>query len=412
MFDLLGNGWEWTSTPFRAAAGIRAVFVLSRLFGQFLRRQAFRDEGRIAAHRRLHAAPVVPQLVPAALSVRVRHFPLRGGISHGICSANGNGDPCHRGAALNFRPTWSIGLSHPGQKELPSKYLVRRSGLGALRRDLPSAGIRPEPRGNAHARAHTPREIVELRAGAGGRGGARQRQRAEDALAAGSARAAAARELLPDRYFRQRAFSLPAGTRPDGSWSASSDSSAPISTGFRKSPRGGARANACFVLFLGSTIGNFDRPAGDQFLREVRAILARGRRAVAGDRPGKAGAELKLAYDDPAGVTAAFNKNLLARINRELDADFDLSRFRARGALRRGRAPHRDASALEGLAARHDPQSGLPLLPARGRDDLDGKLAQIRSAGSDPDGRTHGYRCAGQWFDAEWPFAQNLFFAV
>ncbi len=36
---------------------------------------------------------------------------------------------------------------------------------------------------------------------------------------------------------------------------------------------------------------------------------------------------LKLAYDDPAGVTAAFNKNLLARINRELDADFDLSRF-------------------------------------------------------------------------------------
>jgi uncharacterized SAM-dependent methyltransferase len=82
-----------------------------------------------------------------------------------------------------------------------------------------------------------------------------------------------------------------------------------------------------FVLFLGSTIGNFDRPAGDQFLREVRAILHEGDALLLSTDLEKPVDMLTLAYDDPAGVTAAFNKNLLARINRELGADFDLSRF-------------------------------------------------------------------------------------
>src|ERR1700741_2702972 len=82
-----------------------------------------------------------------------------------------------------------------------------------------------------------------------------------------------------------------------------------------------------FLLFLGSTIGNFDRPAGDQFLREVRSILREGDALLLSTDLEKPVEKLKLAYDDPAGVTAAFNKNLLARINRELAADFDLSRF-------------------------------------------------------------------------------------
>src|ERR1700676_2032273 len=80
-----------------------------------------------------------------------------------------------------------------------------------------------------------------------------------------------------------------------------------------------------FVLFLGSTIGNFDRPAGDQFLREVRAILREGDALLLATDLVKPVSVLQLAYDDPPGVTAAFNMNLLARINRELDADFDFS---------------------------------------------------------------------------------------
>src|SRR5271168_2685791 len=75
------------------------------------------------------------------------------------------------------------------------------------------------------------------------------------------------------------------------------------------------------VLFLGSTIGNFDRPAGTQFLTEVRRILQPGDSLLLGTDLEKSSAQLLDAYDDELGVTAAFNLNLLVRINRELDAD-------------------------------------------------------------------------------------------
>ena len=81
------------------------------------------------------------------------------------------------------------------------------------------------------------------------------------------------------------------------------------------------------MLFLGSTIGNFDRPAGVKFLAEVRRILEPGDSLLLGTDLEKPSAQLLKAYDDEIGVTAAFNLNLLARINRELDADFDLSQF-------------------------------------------------------------------------------------
>src|SRR2546425_7584448 len=81
------------------------------------------------------------------------------------------------------------------------------------------------------------------------------------------------------------------------------------------------------VLFLGSTIGNFDRDAGDEFLREVRAILSPGDALLLGTDLVKQVSQLLPAYDDPAGVTAAFNRNLLCRLNRELGSNFDLSAF-------------------------------------------------------------------------------------
>src|SRR5246127_2805167 len=81
------------------------------------------------------------------------------------------------------------------------------------------------------------------------------------------------------------------------------------------------------VLFLGSTIGNFDRAAGVNFLREVRYILEPGDSMLLGTDLEKSTPQLTAAYDDSLGVTAAFNLNLLARINRELGADFDLNQF-------------------------------------------------------------------------------------
>ena len=81
------------------------------------------------------------------------------------------------------------------------------------------------------------------------------------------------------------------------------------------------------VLFLGSNIGNFDPPGAEAFLRAVRAAVGAGGRLLLGTDLVKPEPELRLAYDDPLGVTAAFNRNLLVRINRELGANFDVDGF-------------------------------------------------------------------------------------
>ena len=92
----------------------------------------------------------------------------------------------------------------------------------------------------------------------------------------------------------------------------------------------GRGAGRALTLFLGSNIGNFDPPGADAFLLGVRASLASGDTLLIGTDLVKPERELLLAYDDPLGVTAAFNRNLLVRINRELGADFDVSAFRHR----------------------------------------------------------------------------------
>jgi dimethylhistidine N-methyltransferase len=81
------------------------------------------------------------------------------------------------------------------------------------------------------------------------------------------------------------------------------------------------------VLLLGSNIGNFDAPAALAFLRRIRAVLREGDLLLLGADLVKPERELLLAYDDPLGVTAAFNKNLLVRVNRELGGDFELEAF-------------------------------------------------------------------------------------
>jgi dimethylhistidine N-methyltransferase len=87
-----------------------------------------------------------------------------------------------------------------------------------------------------------------------------------------------------------------------------------------------ARGRA-LALFLGSNIGNFDPPGAAEFLRTIRAALAPDDALLVGTDLVKPARELQLAYDDPLGVTAAFNRNLLVRVNRELEADFDVDRF-------------------------------------------------------------------------------------
>ncbi len=81
------------------------------------------------------------------------------------------------------------------------------------------------------------------------------------------------------------------------------------------------------VAFLGGTIGNFEPPRRATFLGELSAALAPGDQLLLGTDLVKARDRLVLAYDDPAGVTAEFNRNVLAVINRQLSADFDLDGF-------------------------------------------------------------------------------------
>ena len=82
------------------------------------------------------------------------------------------------------------------------------------------------------------------------------------------------------------------------------------------------------VLFLGSNVGNFGRAEARDFLRRVRAVLRAGDCLLLGADLKKEAGVLESAYDDALGVTAAFNLNLLARINRDLRADFSLRDFR------------------------------------------------------------------------------------
>jgi uncharacterized SAM-dependent methyltransferase len=94
------------------------------------------------------------------------------------------------------------------------------------------------------------------------------------------------------------------------------------------------------ALYLGSNIGNFEPAEAAHLLDLLARSLRPGDGLLVGYDLKKDASILELAYDDPAGVTSAFNKNLLARMNRELDADFDLRAFRfaaeydrARGAV-------------------------------------------------------------------------------
>ena len=92
---------------------------------------------------------------------------------------------------------------------------------------------------------------------------------------------------------------------------------------------------AWLVLFLGSNIGNFDPPAARDMLRRIRASLVEGDALLLGTDLVKSPRALQLAYDDPLQVTAAFNRNLLRRINDELGGTFDLDSFSHRALWNR-----------------------------------------------------------------------------
>src|SRR5215469_6402214 len=165
------------------------------------------------------------------------------------------------------------------------------------------------------------------------------------------------------------------------------------------------------VLFLGSTIGNFDRPAAAKFLREVRHILHPGDALLLATDLEKSVSELLLAYDDPAGVTAAFNLNLLARINRELDGTFDLSSFKHEARYNPEhrriemhlRSMRRQTASVPGASLDVTLEEGETIWTESSHKYRCNEAAEL--------GSSAGFFCEAQWVDSEWPYAQSLFLA-
>jgi dimethylhistidine N-methyltransferase len=96
------------------------------------------------------------------------------------------------------------------------------------------------------------------------------------------------------------------------------------------------RGDRVAVLFLGSNIGNFDPPAASALLVAIRAALRPGDSLVIGADLVKPEPVLLAAYDDPLGVTAAFNKNLLLHLNAALGANFDITAYTHRAVWNAG----------------------------------------------------------------------------
>lgn len=165
------------------------------------------------------------------------------------------------------------------------------------------------------------------------------------------------------------------------------------------------------VLFLGGTIGNFDRPAADQFLREIRRCLRPGDALLLGTDLEKGIAEMLAAYDDSIGLTAAFNLNLLARINRELQGDFVLRDFRH--AVRYDERERRIEMHVQSTRTQtvSIQAAGMTCTFHEGETIWTEACRKFRLEEIDDMAARAGYVCAAQWVDREWPFAEHLWIA-
>jgi len=175
--------------------------------------------------------------------------------------------------------------------------------------------------------------------------------------------------------------------------------------GLDRIPRNGA---PLLVLFLGSTIGNFDSRCRADFLRQVRARLREGDAMLVGCDLVKPVAVMLDAYDDPTGVTASFNLNLLGRINRELDGNFDLRAFehQARWNESERRIEMHLCSRLDQTVTIREARFACAF--QAGETIWTESSHKFRRAEIDELAQESGFVPEAQWVDQEWPFAESL----
>ncbi|WP_438015054.1 L-histidine N(alpha)-methyltransferase [Sorangium sp. So ce315] len=178
----------------------------------------------------------------------------------------------------------------------------------------------------------------------------------------------------------------------------------------RRSPGPGG-GGAVLVLFLGSNIGNLDPEAAAAFLRALRASLRPGDGLLLGADLVKPAADLVLAYDDPLGVTAAFNKNLLARINRELGGTFDLRSFDHRAAWNAQRARIEMHLVSRKRQAVRVGALGLDVAFEEGESIWTESSYKYEPDGVVRMGERAGFRCFRQWIEPSGQFSTTLLLA-
>lgn len=188
----------------------------------------------------------------------------------------------------------------------------------------------------------------------------------------------------------------------------------PIAAPYRRGLRTALERRAggqVLVLFLGGNVGNFGRDEARRFLRDVRSNLMRDDALLLGVDLVKPADVLLRAYDDPLGVTAAFDKNVLARMNRELGADFDLASFRheARWRERERRIEmHLVSERAQTVAV---PGAGIEARFERGESIWTESSEKYALEELDVLARAAGFRVRRRWVDREWPFAHALLVA-
>jgi len=313
-------------------------------------------------------------------------------------------------ATYDFADEVRHGLSRRGQKELPSKYLYDEVGsaLFEVISYLPEYGLtRADERllrryaGEIVDRVPAPVAVAELGSGSGKK----------------------TRWLLEELCRRQRTSYYPveiSRSALDMCERELRDIDAISIVGFEREYLDGLsevttyrqKNQRLLVLFLGSTIGNFDRPAGVKFLADVRRILDPGDFLLLGTDLEKPAEQLVRAYDDELGVTAAFNLNLLARINRELGANFDLSQFAHVARInRKARSVemHLESRRLQRVKI---PAARVTIEFQEGETIWTESSHKYSAMEMFKTAREAGFRCEAQWIDAEWPFAENLLVAA
>jgi dimethylhistidine N-methyltransferase len=178
--------------------------------------------------------------------------------------------------------------------------------------------------------------------------------------------------------------------------------------GLAEAARQATTRGRSLVLFLGSNIGNFDPPGAAALLRSIRQTLTGGDALLLGADLVKPAWQLRLAYDDPLGVTAAFNRNLLVRINRELRGDFAVEEFAHEAVW------NLDASRVEmHLVARRPQHVAIPGAGIEITFEAGERIWTESSYKYHPDRivnmlRAAGFRVAEQWIEPDAAFALTL----